>query len=665
MKPESNYESSRKVRGQGALDEICTRSATFLVGADQCGKSAMSKMLMYRFRERGEVPLRLQGEKIPADPLKFKGLIASEVELQYGIDQSERFFNLPLTERVLIIDDYQFVDRRVREKHAILDMAKRFSGRVVIFGHETEIGPTDLTYFALSEGPKVSVMFITPLPFKRTALLIRKWLEISPSFGDDNAVDQRKESDCQKMVNAVIGDYMQPFPPYVLAILQSVEAGKDVDISVSTHGYLYEIFIKSSLAKRSSSTNYNVISAFIATLAIDCFEREQAVFGKEFIKRSYLRFERETDLERDSEKLIKDLVDLKILRCTGEEYEFRENYIFYYFVAFYLKDRISEDYVRSIIVECSDKAWVKDYSNVLLFLAHLSKDRFIVDTLLRSAEKTFEDIEPARLEGEIYFLAGAEDPLLVLDEDREQSAEAKLREQEILAQEGKLVHTPYALKRDSSPEEVGLIGNFSAAIKRLQVLGQMLKNFPANFDPEMKVKLVNECIDLGLRSLGKYFEFAENGQTEILKEFAILIKARDIALSDQEALERANLAVSNLCHLSTLGVVKRISYAIGSSELGKTYAKVFNDEQSVARKLVNVSLNLDRAGSFPEESVITLGKEWAKERFALRILRSLVVRNFRLFHRSFSIRQRVSDKIGISYTNTVKEGNEGKVTKRK
>jgi hypothetical protein len=119
------------------------------------------------------------------------------------------------------------------------------------------------------------------------------------------------------------------------------------------------------------------------------------------------------------------------------------------------------------------------------------------------------------------------------------------------------------------------------------------------------------------------------------------------------SLEKAGAALENLCHLAAFGVIKRISYAIGSSELEKTYSKVFDKKDTPARKLVRVSMDLDQAGEFPEVTIVNFYRSWGAHQFAQRVLRNLVVRHFRLFQRPFSVRQRLGQVVGISYQRTI------------
>ena len=649
---ESNYEKSKTVPGDNAIEYISTKSAGFIVGPDQCGKSAMAKMIALHLKAQGNLPILASATKIPVRAESFKPAVADMVSEHYGACSPEQFFAAPLADKALLIDDYQFLHPDLKRDHAIFEIASRFFGRVIVLCHDTELTPYELGKLSLRVNPRINVFSVPPLTYQRRSVLIDKWLSLSDSHGKNIVEDQRLEVECHRLVNAVVNNYMQPFPPYVLSILQSIESGRDVDLSASTHGHLYEVFIKAALAKRSTLTNYNVISTFLATLAIASFEEEKHTFGDQFIEQCYERFKSETDLTRDLEKMKKDLLNLRLLSRTDGEYRFREKYIYYYFVAFYLKDRIHVTRCRELIVECANKAWNQDYANVLLFLAHLSKDNFIVETILKVARCTFSSIEPPTLQGDLNFLGASYLESVALDDKDESSKETRLNALEEAAGEAILPHTPYALKRDATPQEVGLIGELSAALKTLQVLGQVLKNFPANFDPARKVEIVNECILLGLRTLGKYFDFAERGKVEIIKEFADLVRQKSPGILDASAKEYALATVANLCHLSTFGVVKRTSIAIGSSDLTNTYSKVFTGELSPAKALVKISLELDHAGHFPEESILGLAKDWTGNRFAKRVLRTLVLRHFRLFHLNFSVRQRVGEKLEISYKNT-------------
>ena len=660
LRADTNYETSRTIEGSSALTEVIESEAVFLVGPDNCGKSAIAKMLMLHLRAEGLLPLLISGPEVSPAPDRLKALLSSRVDRQYGKHLSERYFNSPLSERALVIDDYHLISDRWRKEHQLLDIAKRFASRVFILSHDTELGLTDYGMFVLRPGPKVRVINIPPFTFERRASLIEKWLAISPTYGSDPEADQRKESECHNMVNTIVGqNYIQPFAPYILSVLQSIESGREVDLAASTHGHLYEVFIKTALARRRNQTNYNVTTAYIATLAIEAFEQEQDSFGMDFLRQAHSRFERETDLSRDIEPLVKELVEVRLLAERNSEFSFRERYIYYYFVAFYLKDRLSEAGAQRIVGECARKAWVQDYANVLLFLAHLSKDHFIVETILQAARATFANITPARLEGELSVLLEKETPSIELPDDRGEDKEARTQEQKQVADESQLAHLPYPLRRNTTSEEIGLVGQLSAALKTLQILGQLLKNFPANFEPSQKVEMVNECIDLGLRSLGHYFQFAEEGKATIMRSFTEMIKVRLPGLNDVEARAKAGVAIGNLCHLASFGIIKRISYAIGSTELAKTYEKVFAKGQSPARLLVQISMELDRMGDFPERAIVEFAAERSDNFFAVRVLRHLVVRHFRLFNRNFKLRQRIGEKIGISYRRTV-----GKVSEK-
>src|SRR4029077_12164159 len=103
---------------------------------------------------------------------------------------------------------------------------------------------------------------------------------------------------------------------------------------------------------------------------------------------------------------------------------------------------------QRIVRECASKAWVQDYANVLLFLAHLSKNRFIVDTIMEAARGTFPTVEPARLEGELSVLFEPEIHPLELRDDKDNDKQVRVEGQKQVAAETHLQNLPTPFHRE-------------------------------------------------------------------------------------------------------------------------------------------------------------------------------------------------------------------------
>lgn len=101
-----------------------------------------------------------------------------------------------------------------------------------------------------------------------------------------------------------------------------------------------------------------------------------------------------------------------------------------------------------------------------------------------------------------------------------------------------------------------------------------------------------------------------------------------------------------LVEASSVGMVKRISQAVGHSQLGETYSDLKNEKDSNASALIDISIRLDNLG-FPEDELKRLKKRFTGNLFCDRVLRQLAVQHFYLFPTKEATKQRVCETLGI------------------
>lgn len=642
---QSEYQKTRQVAGEKLCDELRERPMIFVLGPDQSGKTALAKSLMKVLLADGKVPLLSQGKQFPPDVKNYRAHLNELCAEQYGRNQLGLFGNVPLQDKVLLIDNYQDSPKKAKAEHRVLNMVNQHCSQVIVFCEETDLGPVDLAKFALESNLKISVMIIQPMGVPSQRKLVERWLSLDSELVANKQQFALRELEAMRLLGAIVGrGYVQPFPPYVLAVLQSVDAGQPVDVTASTHGHLYEAFIKAALAKRRSMTNHNILTSFVSYLAYRMFRDALDECSDEYLKELHTEWGEVTDLSRSMKSLVDDLLELRFLRSGAGLYRFGEKFVFYYFVAFWVKDRMREQEVRGTVSECVRKVWVDDYANVLLFLAHLSRDGSVVDELINEADSYFPNQAPAELRGRIRF-----DDMEVIEDSEPEPDEGRHEELEAVAHEQGLQEMPIRLDRSSERSDLDYLGQLCAAVKVLQILGQFVKNFPANFSPQKKTEIVQKCVGIGLRTLGSSFELIDDAREEILEEFSRLLCQKDSNKKD-EAKREAAVALANLCLINGFGIIKRISNAIGSRELDRTYQRVFSDAPDVPSwKLIEISLKLDHTGEFPDTKVKRLYDGFdVSDDFAQRLLKKIVARHFRLFEVGHRIRQSVSDHLKIS-----------------
>lgn len=101
---------------------------------------------------------------------------------------------------------------------------------------------------------------------------------------------------------------------------------------------------------------------------------------------------------------------------------------------------------------------------------------------------------------------------------------------------------------------------------------------------------------------------------------------------------------------ASFGMVKRISQAVGHSQLGDTYTDVRQSHDTNATALIDISIHLDNLG-FPEEQLKHLAKRFRSNFFCERLLRQLAVEHFYLYPTSEATKQKVCAALQIDYKN--------------
>jgi len=663
LTPESEYKKSRLITGKNLINDLRKKPIAFVIGADQSGKTGLAKTVLKDLVNLGDVPIMIDGAKLPPQSSKYRSLVNELCSEQYGIASDTRLANTPLEKKVIIVDNYHYSPKAARREHRILEMLNTLCSRIIVFCKDSALSPADLATFAIDS--RFSISVINTLPFAKDAQreLVHKWLMLDSELALSPEKFAQREVASLQMIGGMVGNgHIQSYPPYLIAILQSAEAGNPVDVTASTHGHLYEAFITAALSRRRSLTNHSILTSFTSFLAYAAFEDDLSDFGEDFIIQTHKKWQEATDSNRSLSKLRNELINLRFLTEVEGHYKFSEKFIYYYFSALYIKDHLESESCRNTLKECVLKIWVEDYANILLFLAHLSKDSFVVKELVNTANAAFDEFQPADLKGQILF---SEQPEITHKGNCPDWIDNQTRDDDLdqLAHENQLQKMPVVLDRTSQKADLDFIGQICANLKIVQILGQFVKNYPASFDPDQKKEIVEGCVALGLRTLGGYLTIVDKEKKEVLSEFASIISGKKTNISKAEADQSAKVALTNLCLISSFGVIKRISYAIGSPELENTYKRVFSDnEEAPSRELVSLSVKLDHAGAFPEQIIKNSHQKWdSSDPFANLILRALVSRHFRIFDVPRVTRQSVGSHLNLSQNTIFPRSNREKL----
>jgi hypothetical protein len=391
---------------------------------------------------------------------------------------------------------------------------------------------------------------------------------------------------------------------------------------------------------------------YLTRLGYHLFKSSRRDITEAELRRFHAAYERSTDLPTVFDGFVQDLQDRLILSRVSDTFEFKYRYYYYYFVARHFQRNIASSETRDEIVRLSAALSEEENANILLFLAHLTDDQIVIEQMLAKAAEHFCDCDATMLDSDVRFLTeiGTQDLSFEYEDRdyRDARREIAVRRDELSRSQEHAVANPAGVSEDQQlvPE---IVRKLIASLKIVQILGQIMKNFPA-LDAELKERIAVSCYQLGFRVLGSCMELLRDGRQEIVA-FAVAAIREERPDADQaNIMRRANSVVFGLGLVCSYGIVKWISQSVGSPHLVQTYERVADKLPSNATKLTNISIRLDQMRGFPRGELLRLADDLTDHGLPVAVLKWLVLTHVNLFPVPFDDRQKVFTALGIRYT---------------
>jgi predicted MPP superfamily phosphohydrolase len=639
------------LRGEHTVAAFREHRYLLITGPAQAGKTSLAKTIFRELHGGGDVPLFLDGsQKLPSGPFLTE-FITRQFTDQYSPQALEQYKQLPRDRRVIVIDDFHKQHYSQQQTQSLLQRLTAWAGRVLILADDLSMATRDLSTPATAASFKR--YHILPFGHVRRNSLVEKWLLLDRTPDDDAVEFARQLANVQRTFETLIGrNFVPAYPAYILAVLQATEAATPIDTSASTHGYFYELLIKTRLASAGSRQDFDIVMAYLGFLAYSMYSDRTHVVDALRFSRIHNAYCAKYAVDRKHSTMLDLLLKLRVLIDRDAGYGFTYKYIYYYFVAAYLRDHIGEGIVQTHIRDMAATLYKDESANVLLFLAHLSKDPSIIAELLSAGRAIIATVQPFSFgeDGEFLRHLGSEVPALTYEHGQFDGRKEMLESLDDTEPppDGALEPQPDG---DLPPEALSdPLVQFSMALKAMQILGQVVKNFPGSLEASKKTELVRECCGLGLRALGLVYGLIRSNQTEFMQFIASVQKQAHPRLLEQDLAKKAAALLAIQARLIGFGIVKAISASVGSKELGRTYNELFALGESPALTLVHCSLELDHGTEVPEVMLLSKMEEWSTNPPPIDILRMLVLHHFYMFPVDYQTKQRLCQKLGISIT---------------
>lgn len=669
--PQKKGQSATVIKGDSVPARISGLSGVIITGPEKSGKTSLAKQLCTVFHAQGYVPVFIDGTRFRANrPDRVEKAIDSAFSAQYSEELLERYKQLDAGHRVVVIDDFDDSQSgSSSEFAATMQFIRSFAGRVILLADDLdhEIQETLDTTRAIHAEAKLDRYNIQPFGHARRDEIIERFFLMDPELAENDRALAERVLTAQKTLDVIFGENFVPaYPVFILPILQAFRDRTKVELHASTYGYFYELLIRASVASNTTKEGYDTKMSYLAFLAYSMFERNVTTLSDAEIRAIHDAFLERHALEVHWTEMKDELIKANILAQMEDSYAFKYPYIYYYFVALYLARNLRKR--PEVLTRISDLArgvYLDDPANILLFLAHLSNDPFVIDELLREASSVFADVEPARLEEDVAFLSDvAREPPVYVDRNARAERKTMFARMDDADQAFKGDSAAQAEdenqqseKKDDTDAE-GDVSQFALqlerAFKTIEILGQMLKNFPGLLEAGEKEKIARACYTLGLRALTTLTQTLAAHKDSILEGLSAALRQMRPSDTPDEIEKRAVEAVSRLGLAVSFGTVKRISVAVGSRDLNPTFETLRLADKTASVSLIDVSVRLDQFGNFPSAVVLEVNQRLKDSPFAKTLLQFLVVLHFTLFPVPMKVRQAICQKLGIPFTRSVR-----------
>lgn len=680
-----------KLESEILLSEISKKSGVwFIEGENESGKTSFLKAVNKYMLNNEIVPLYLEGELIKNKNSLDK--IDKVLELiyvsQFVGNNFERFIQLDKHKKILLIDNWEKVNlNKVGKKELLSVLSKKFD-KIIIMAEATPSNMSDI--IGIGEETKLLISFceIEKFGYQKREELIEKWIRIGNEYQLEEYEVAVEVDKYANQISEVIGkSYVPQMPIYILIILQSMAFDRDLtEFNNQSNGYYYELLLKQMLVDIGINNNeIATIHNYLSHLAYRIFIHPRKSLSlsewREFHS-TYIRLYDldpvHTEFNVYKEKLFKS----RMLRIFfNDRVSFNYNYGLYFFTAQYLSDNIAEKTIKKIILDLIDEINIELNSNVLIFLSHISKDDFILNSLIEVANKTLNEIPELRLEEDIDSLNSLmkeELPQLIfvetnIKETRKQfnelrdevEVESKHYLEDVTennSQEFELIESEdnkdlIDVKKESDVaidnlEKSEKLIEMDKAQRISEVIGQILKNYSGSILGETKQLLLDSAYAVSLRAGNNLVNIIKDEKEDLVSFISDMLMEQNSFKSNDKLKveEEARKFLFQFVEMVCISIIEKSVKDTGSRALKMTYEKIENTDISTMRKLIISTSYLEAMYVNPTTGYIQeTYRELKNNPIAKSILARTVQKSLYLIDRPLSERQKIASTYGIMY----------------
>lgn len=643
-----------------------------IYGEDNSGKTILSYIYQKKLKELNYLPINLNCTEFKNKIQKedIEKVIRSTFKRQFKTNDLifREYDKYDRNKIVLILEDFHKLNGNNEYKMSIIDQILNLKySKIIIFSNDS------LRFEATSETPLSKRLEVfnhyTILEFghKLRDELITKWIKLGQETDIELADLANIRREKAKQMTQTVGFNIVPsYPLYLLTLLHAMEIN-DTSLDKSSFGHYYNFLILQYLNSNGSkleNKDINTIYSYCAELAFKMFKSKKYNYSYSELTEYNSNYLVAKDFFPDYdilEKLIKSTIILK----HDDNFKFTHKYIYYYFVAYYFSKNIDKSEITSIIEAMTKRLYRTEFSNILMFILHLSPQTDIINMLKDEAKKIFSEYKEFTFHKDelkkINSCIKADIDTSIKLENRtlQESRDIEIEKEE---RENAIKKSIYFEDRDIADynEEIQQLDFFkklNLAFKLMEIIGEIVKNYSGTLEGNIKSELIKLVYGVGLRSLKTFISIFEEHHEQLVSDIKHIIIKRNKVTEDKinETVYRTIFGLSS--SIST-DIVKKISKSVAAKDLKHIY-KRFSDENedNLAYKIIKIASNLDFAGGMEKNEILKLHDQLKHNKNMLpnSALKNLVLEHLYMFEISYSKRASICSELEIDVSSSQKK----------
>lgn len=690
---EDRNSKSEILEGKDAVDYINKRDKILIQGTEDIGKTSFAKVLYKEKLQKGFIPIYIDGRTINSgDGNILDKFVRENFVQQYGEGKLEEYLQMEKDKKIIFLDNFHQLPLGGESKRRLLQYVSIHFKQIILLADDNVY--LSILYKEMDVKKIIDqydALKVLTVGRAMREELIKKWKSIGLEINDMNE-DQKISFDkvcveTSKNLEVLIGKNVFPrIPITVLMLLQQLEINTNSK-NYSKYAQLYEYLIWQQFNDASITEDYiDMYRIIFGILAYKVFKKNSNGIGlvnKEDIRNaieSYQQFYGSGDNER---AIIEIAIKCSVLIKDGERYQFKYDYIYYYFVSLYLKEflnKVDDDNpevvelaveARNQITDMCSMAYHETYANILLFLCHLSgKDNFILNQLLQEARKIFNHNQPYTLEKHYKFIeelsnkikekaevieigkavAAASNRRKMLEERDKQEREQEEYKHEQFEDAREMSATEHSMMDEQGVQD---ILDLNKALKMIELLGQVAKNYFGSLMLKPKEDLVGECYNIGLRLLDNFMIMMNNNIDDLVELFSEYIMEEHKVKNLEDVKSECTKFLFNLTKMITTSVIIRVVRSVDHKKLEDVYEKLLQKNDNMAYKLIDLGLKFETSTQIPKHTMYELNEELeSSQNIYSKSVFMRIVKNY-LYTYQYAIKdiQEVSDRLGKNNVN--------------